>query len=355
MNLGSHNGFEVPFRCYETTDSSNSYKYVGSSIFNLIGKKEPDQTKSLGFVLARSRPAMEAFLKLIIKSKKKREHLLSEQYAIDCELRLPNNKSYDRADIVIRFPDYTILVEAKSLNASVSATAAIQQGGSYIGRVSDVDTLVVSLTTNIEYGNTGVGVSITWNDIVGIFDRLIKKNVAGWLEKDFLNYIIRIKGIMNYYDVEVLSIPAGNSIKLVEECGIYECPVEGKQFSRRGEHRPLFMAFRGSDRGSVKKLYKVQDLFAMPLAGATYEAAKKSLSPDILRRIEHYKQHSFYQQTNEIVKWVFVIDLNNAITLPNEVIYELNNTFVETTRPLSAYFASPVDIDGKKVVYFRKR
>lgn len=349
------------FRCYEKKNSKVGFSYVGSSVFNLIGKKEPDQTKALGFVLARSKSAMEGFLSLIGEPHAKQ--FLNFECIVDCELMMPNKSSYDRADIVIRFPakKYAVVIEAKSLNANTSMVRALLQGSGYAQQLSGYTIRVVSLTSNKDlssnamlptsYLTSGSSVSLTWGDVVNLFDRLISKGKARWLEKDFLSYIIKINGIMNYYDVEVYSIPAQRTHKYVDSCGIYECPVKKGRYDKRAQHRPLYMAFRGKN-GSVKKLYKVQDLIQMPLAGQRFDTIKKDLEPAVLQQIEQYIKESQYNSTCFDDKWVFVLDLNNVITLPNEVIYLKNNAFTETSRPLAAYFAQPTTVNGKTVVLF---
>ena len=351
--------YDTIFRCYEKKNSKVGFSYVGSSVFSLIGKKEPDQTKALGFVLARSKSAMEGFLTLIGATQAKQ--LIYYECIVDCELMMPNKSSYDRADIVIRFPTkkYAVIIEAKSLNADTSMGQALLQGNGYAQQLSGYTIKVVSLTSNKDLSSNAVSsvsnitsVSLTWGDIVNLFDELISKGKAQWLEKDFLSYIIKINGIMNYYDVEVYSIPAQRTHKYVDSCGIYECPVNKGRYDKRAQHRPLYMAFRGKN-GSVKKLYKVQDLIQMPLAGQRFDTIKKDLDPTLRQQIEKYIIDSQYDSTCFDDKWIFVLDLNNVITLPNEVIYLKNNAFTETTRPLAAYFAQPTTVNGKTVVLFK--
>lgn len=132
------------YRCYnngKNTAATNTI--VGSSLFDLIGKKEPDQTKSFGYVLARSEVVMKSFLGLV-RHKTHNENpafkhfnineFMKDEYSVDCELLLETDKSTkDRVDIVIHFPhnNFVIVIEAKSLNASTTAKNAARQGAAY--------------------------------------------------------------------------------------------------------------------------------------------------------------------------------------------------------------------------------
>lgn len=360
------------YRCYNNdkkhTAATNTI--VGSSLFDLIGKKEPDQTKSLGYVLARSEAVMESLLDLI----RKRTHennpafkhfriseLMKDDYYVDCELLLnTEERTKDRADIVIHFPhnNFVIVIEAKSLNATTTAKDAAKQGAAYAARLAE-NCLVVSLTNQKEF-STPDYTCIQWSDVVDLFDTIIRKdkNRDISLEQDFLNYILKINGIMKYYDCEVLSIPAGKTIEAVSQVGIYECPSERGKWKTRGEHKPLYMAFRKKE-GYVEKLYKVDDLWSISIAGPSFEATKEQIikNPDdvkkieALKRIEEYKKIIEYDEKSDEKKWVFILDIENSIKLPHPVKYRNHNVFDETKRPLSAYFA---EADADDFVWFDK-
>ena len=335
------------YRCYNTEKAKGSNnEVVGSSLFDLIGKKEPDQTKALGYVLARSKVAMEAFLSKVFEKesnrKKRVNELMQQDCIVDCELRLENEENNaDRADIVIRFPNKgtVIIVEAKSLNAGTHANKAIEQAQNYAKRMGET-CKIVSLTNYCDYNVPSGVVPMQWSDIIDMFDEIVRKDTNLWLEKDFLKYILKIKGIMKYYDVEVLSIPAGVSLKGVEETKIYECPTDGS-YRKRGEHKPLFMAFRAAGGGEVTKLYKVEQVVAMPVGGKNYETAKSNLPEHLAKRLEDYRSLAIYDVNNEDEKWVFFLDDERSIELPNPVRYKNNNSYVETKRPLREYFQKP--------------
>ena len=77
------------------------YGKPNCSLFDLVGNKEPDQTKGLGLLLSESTEAMKSFLHVLGKN-----FHAENECIVDCELRQArgNNLSY-RADIVIRFYD----------------------------------------------------------------------------------------------------------------------------------------------------------------------------------------------------------------------------------------------------------
>lgn len=348
MKQNNINKKQPTYRCYANDSTKPTVDVVGNSLFDLIGQSEPEQTKSFGYILARSEFAMRSFLKLVntkIPESERRQvvDLMKEDYCVDCELMLESDdgSSKKRADIVIRFPQsqYAIIVEAKSLTVKASSKAAFFQGQSYANKLNITHKTVVALTNNQESGNC-----VLWSEIVDIFDEIIlnnkNKNVS--LEKDFLNYLLKIKGLMNYYDIEVLSIPAVRSMDGVEKYGIYECPSEERYYKSRGEHKPLFIAFRGKG-GSVKKLYKVERLLNIPIAGGDYESLKGSIDKKIIDKIENYKK--LFSISDDKPRWVFILNNDRSIELPYEIKYKRNNTFVETNRSLKDYFAKP-NTDG---------
>jgi len=128
---------------------------------------------------------------------------------------------------------------------------------------------------------------------------------------------------MNYYEEEVLIIPANKSGKLAEDpnCGIYECPANSKgQYRTRAETRSLYVAFR--QNGKINHLYKIQDIVALCLGdtSAIDSLDNTQKYPNIKKRLNYYIQNSpSVDLTN--TKYVFILDLNNTIELPYTVTY----------------------------------
>lgn len=134
-----------------------------------------------------------------------------------------------------------------------------------------------------------------------------------------------------YYDVEVLSLPAGDTIDMVRDnnCAIYECPANGC-FKARGEKKPLFMAFRErNNHGRMTHLYKIQDVLCLNLEDeiaidsfSTQTDDKGNLKYKGFRdRINYYKRKN-KNQSKGGDRWVFLLDVENSIELPFPVEYE---------------------------------
>lgn len=339
---------EKQYRLYTHNEEGDTFADSFDSIFDLVGHKEPDQTKSLGYVLAKSDAAMKSFLKLMgIKKKDVSERV------VDCELtQRKEDKKSERADIVIRFPNdkLAIFIEAKSASSSSGSKGASFQVENYkktFVKFNGYTVILTTLTSYSSYTQSHDVKNITWSELTEAFRNLDandKSDKYAWLAKEYVKYLLKINRIM-FYDIEVLSIPAGRSINGVKEAGVYECPSDKAPYKSRGEHKPLFIAFR-EEGGRVDKLYKVTELISTAICGSDYEIAKESIRKDLVERIEKYKEVENYEATigDNQCKWVFFLD--EGITLPHPVKYKRNNSFVETKRPLKDYFNNKPEEDG---------
>lgn len=349
------------YRAYTKDKDNTTIRH--DSIFGLLGSTEPAQTKGLGYVFARSPKVTEDFLRLIGKDKKEINYLLSEKYIVDCEYILNDSC---RADIIISFPNtednYTILIEAKSISENIKQDVAEPQIEDYLNAdfFEGKNVTVVTLTANTTLcGSSENIINIRWSDIVDMLYDILNKNKNNsdaelCLIEDYFNYLSKIQKFMNYYDIDVLSIPAGQTIEIVKETSIYECPSTGKGYKSRGEHHPLYMAFRGT-QGRIEKLYKIEDVIVLDPSNET--DVEKSGRKD---KIEEYKEarKTLPKEEDRILegeKYFFFINKEESITLPYPIIYEANNSYVETNRKLYEYFAKPTEINGEKVVLFTKK
>lgn len=296
-----------------------------STIFDLIGGDlEPKQTTALGHLFNKSRSALNAFLKLIgVK-------VTFDKCIVDCEAQCKEKDNNGRIDILLRLyqdehPVKAIIIEAKSVKAKTSEVAANNQVQKYVSfpqlkgfSNKETVTLTQDVKTLVE-GST----SITWLDLVNELSNVQGKEP---IIKDFINYILNIKGNMKHYEEEIVSIPAGNSYEAVVSSGIYECPVEYK----RNPQNPLFITFREKGGGAMKTLYKLLDVLELDLDDeasiekvdeASIEKVGKQLN--LKDRLDRYK--SFGTPTKG-VKRVYVLDIDDAITLPIPVTPMENNT-----------------------------
>ena len=296
-----------------------------STIFDLIGGDlEPKQTTALGYLFNKSRSALNAFLKLIgVK-------VTFDKCIVDCEAQCKEKDNNGRIDILLRLyqdehPVKAIIIEAKSVKAKTSEVAANNQVQKYVSfpqlkgfSNKETVTLTQDVKTLVE-----VSTSITWLDLVNELSNVQGKEP---IIKDFINYILNIKGNMKHYEEEIVSIPAGNSYEAVVSSGIYECPVEYK----RNPQNPLFITFREKGGGAMKTLYKLLDVLELDLDDeasiekvdeASIEKVGKQLN--LKDRLDRYK--SFGTPTKG-VKRVYVLDIDDAITLPIPVTPMENNT-----------------------------
>lgn len=296
-----------------------------STIFDLIGGDlEPKQTMALGFLFSKSRSALNAFLKLIgVK-------VTFDKCIVDCEAQRNEDDNNDRIDILLRLyqdehPVKAIIIEAKSVKAKTSEVAANNQVQKYVSfpqlkGFSDKDT--VTLTQDVKTLVEG-STSITWLELVNELSNVQGKEP---IIKDFINYILNIKGNnMKHYEEEIVSIPAGNSYEAVVSSGIYECPVE---YKKRNPQNPLFITFREKGGGAMKTLYKLLDVLELDLDDEASiekvdEASKVGKQLNLKDRIDRYKSIG---TPTKGVKRVYVLDIDDAITLPIPVTPMENNT-----------------------------
>lgn len=293
------------------------YDKINCTIFDLIGGDlEPKQTMALGYLFSKSRSALNAFLKLIgVK-------VTFDKCIVDCEPRRNEEDNNDRIDILLRLyqdehPVKAIIIEAKSVKAKTSEVAANNQVQKYVSfpqlkEFSNIET--VTLTQDVKTLVEG-STSITWLELVNELSRVQGEEP---IIKDFINYILNIKGNnMKHYEEEIVSIPAGNSYEAVVSSGIYECPVDYNT-----PKKALFMTFREKDGGAMRTLYKLLDVLELDLDDeASIEKVDKQLN--LKDRLDRYKSIG---TPSKGVKKVYVLDVDNAITLPIPVTPMENNT-----------------------------
>ena len=297
------------------------YDRNNCSVFDLIGKLEPDQTKGLGLLLSKSEGALNEFLSLIGLSVRQ-----YDKYVVDCETRDFKNKRYD---ILIRFyrnnnPLEAILLEAKGVGVSHASHQAISQVKNYASFQSfqlngfQKKTLV-TLTHDTTLLNSNQVKSITWSQLISAFYEYAK-NQKDDLASDFVNYLLSIEGSMNYYEEDILSIPAGKTIAAILKSGIYECPIEGRHYTH--QRRTLYIAFKNAKGGAMDTLYKLHDIIeGVDLNDLSQIAVLENMQgyTGIGTRIAAYKSCVKYSQDNHEPKRLFVLDLENSISLPNSV------------------------------------
>ena len=346
------------------------YNKLNCSLFDLIGDKEPDQTKGLGLLLAESSIAMKGFLELVGETEIK--SLLKKRWVVDCELRqsLSSNKSL-RADIVIRFYDgfnpYKVyVIEAKSVSAKIDLESVASQIANYkkkfdVLRSFQEKQIVLVTLTNTSSLNQNIK-TVTWQDIRNKYSQITvcSKNKGYEIKiiKDYIHYINKIQGAMNFYDIEILSIPASRSIDSINRYNFYECPIHYSY----GKKHPLYVAFRkGGSHGRIEYLYKIKNIYSLCLHDddaihslGLMENNGVKLYPNIVDNINAYKTEF---NSNNDEKWLFLFDREESIKLPYPVEYRdsIQGMAGSVFLTLKEVFKEPEDRNGEKVVLIDKK
>lgn len=347
------------------------YGRLNCNFFDLVsGKKEPQQTKGLGLLLSKSPKALELFLRLVFPGQHIKK-LLELRCIVDCEAiqkentstaadveseeaKVKKNAKSKRADIVIRFydgstPHCAIVVEAKGWDKTAQEDQVTCQIINYcekfkILREFTNKITAVTLTANrilshqdkYEYVNSIV--NITWLQLLDAFAeiKLPNNKFEGELIKNYCDYLLKIKSDMKFYEKEVLSIPAGQSIDKIENFGIYVCP-NTKKYNKH-KKRAMFFAFRKGKGGEMNDLYKVSEVVIMRFDNEGINALK-STNEDYAKRAEAYRDDSpEFDKTEE--KWVLFLDKDKSIKLPKPCRPEQNPQGV-VGYSLHEFFAEP--------------
>lgn len=183
------------------------YNKMNCTLFDMIGHKEPDQTKGLGYILAYSKDAMKIFLNLIQINKQDIQFLLSSKWVIECEQRQnPHTKKSMRTDIVIYFYNSNslikiIIIEAKGIKAHANSLNTINQLQNYLTlyrqkfpSVKNITCVTLTSISIIQCKSAGFH-SLTWWDLINNFYSYAnskKKQVEAQLLSDYVNYLINI-------------------------------------------------------------------------------------------------------------------------------------------------------------------
>lgn len=312
-------------------NSFRLYSSMNSSYFDLIsGDKETQQTKGLGLLLSKSQTALKAFLDInSIKSKVGEIDLKSlSRVIVNCEL-ISNSLNKYRADIVLRFyknglPFKAILIEAKSINKGTSVYETNKQIENYIEnevfeelKVFGKNSLGITLTKLPSYTKHESLVSITWEDIISAFYKVIPNQNT--LLDDYFSFLTNINGTMKFYEKEVFSIPTAKwSEQAINELKVYECPNSGKYLIK---HKPLYITFRKSGGGEMDKLFKVEDIIILNFHDDFDTFLKdESYSVNYRDRVKGYVdyllENKIWAELPKDEKQVFILS-DNVIKLKN--------------------------------------
>jgi len=282
------------FRLYTDTNSD-----FHSSIFDLIsGDKETKQTKGLAYVFSQYKSFLYTFLefkpikdaiKKHLNSNIKYEDISSIEVSAE---RLTIDKC--RADIVIKIdtrkkPLIALIIEAKSIKTNVNQKSLALQISNYLDdkqfpELSNYKKIGIVLTKYSQ--NIPDVVNISWENVSNLLWNFCKKLKQNEIITQYLKFLTEIDKSMKYYEKEILSIPAGKSLIMVQQYNIYVCP-DTRNYNYK---RPLFITFRQANGGLMDKLYKIEDIIILnPTNPNEVQALKDSTYPDSVKaRISNY-------------------------------------------------------------------
>ena len=122
---------------------------------------------------------------------------------------------------------------------------------------------------------------------------------------------------MIFYETEVLSIPAGNTIDLIEDdaIGIYECPSEGRGYGAQ-KKKMLFLSFRAGKSSISTVLYKVADVVRMKFGDEDAIEALAHIDKSYTQRVKNYIA-KLPTLDKDQEKRVFFLDFSKSIQLPH--------------------------------------
>src|SRR5690606_14843320 len=163
------------------------------------------------------------------------------------------------------------------------------------------------------------------DEVINMLIRFCRKkgNEKG-LARQYLDFLLQIDRSMNYYEKEVLSIPAGKTLSRVVKHKIYECPDTAKYSHKK----PLFICFRQKHGGVMDCLYKIEDIIVLnPADKADLEILNNSTFPDSWkRRIFAYINDTGYPKDLNHDKRFYVLSETENIPLSHQPRPPRNNT-----------------------------
>lgn len=307
------------------------YNNLNASIFDLIdGNFEVKQTIALGYLLSNDNIILKKLFHLK-PIKRVLGNIKIEQYnkiIVHSELLSSSGK---RLDIVIQLykndiPDIALIIEAKNISLNISPNKVKNQISSYLNNedfplLKEFKLYGCILTKSNAVLDSQNICSISWSQLISILKDSSK------LGTDYLNFLSKINGIMNFYEKEVYSIPAGNSYHFQYDYPfIYECPNEGKNF--KSMKKPLYFAFR-KEKGIMERLFGVEQIIIMnPKQDFNLFMADKTYSTNVKDRVKFYC-NSLWGANNydDNEKQFFILSLNNQIELKHKPRPKKNNSF----------------------------
>lgn len=247
------------FRLY--SDSQNGFN---STVFDLIsGNGETKQTKGLAFILSFYPDLVKHLLKLPaignrIKQVSESNSIPNKfsKIEVNAELLATSGK---RADIVIRLdrgkiPFLVMIIEAKSISTATNIKTITKQLDTYLTQKEYPSLRIypnrIGITLTKKRYLKQKHTSITWDDIISILSDF--NTHRSRICQQYLSFLTGIEKNMNYYEEEVISVPAGETMELVEQFKVYFCP----DTPYYNYPKSIYITFR--KKREMKTLYRIQ-------------------------------------------------------------------------------------------------
>ncbi|BDH60310.1 hypothetical protein MTP04_04400 [Lysinibacillus sp. PLM2] len=349
-----YKNIQTTFRLYQSETSK-----FNSSFFDLInGENETKQTKGLAYLLNISPELLKEFLSMkkikesIKKSLTNNEYKLflkSDFAKIDAEMISVGIEKV-RRDITLTFyykslKVFVLIIEAKNIKLGKNHKMEIQLqkyiDPNYFQGDIHIPKLVVSLTRYEQFFENPRFISITWEELIQILNKTIKSGsdeTKALILKDYLNFITGVDKEMNFYEKEVLSVPAGKTFNEIAKYNIHACPVS---YNYRDS---LFITFRQKG-GVMERLYKVEKVIVIdPRSDSMIEVVAES-EPLYKERILSYirERKSKYGFNHDEEYRFYVLSEKEIISLPHTPHPERNNSGPR-------YYSLSEILSGKEIV-----
>lgn len=346
------------FRLYQKSAST-----IRSTFYDLIaGDTETKQTKALAFLLSKYPVLIQSIINMHQINKRIRDKLndgyrdiLEADYIqVDAEMLAEGGATDIRRDITISFyknkkKRLVLIIEAKNIKLS-SRFNIIEQLASYMDpahfpRDKDVPKLAVSLTRyNQVFDNKLDFISITWSDLIELVHLLLKdkRNTdTNNLLEDYYKFITGVDKNMRFFEKEVLSVPAGKTLEIIEEYNIHSCP-NTQNYNYKSS---LFITFRKKNGGQMKTLYGIDDVIILnPHNLSQIESLKEMgfvYTDRVINYIEKRKQGLGFDKGEEYR--FYILSEKNKIELPHAPKPRANN-------PGGWYYSLSEMLNGKEYI-----
>lgn len=327
------------FRLYQNERSE--YK---STFFDLIyGDHETKHTKGLSYLFKLSPEFLKIFISnpAIMKSIKKNLsdkdfHLLqkSDFILIDAEMISIGSEKI-RRDITITFfhesrKILVLIIEAKNIK-NTNDRFIEEQLQKYLDPSNfpgdkEAVKIAIALTKYKQKFPSGNVTSIMWKDVIIALHKTFESNLDSTkrlILKEYYNFITGVDKHMNFYEKEILSVPAGKTFDVITKYHIHACP-DTASYNYRD---PLFITFRQSKGGVMEKLYKIEDIIILaPMNKSVLKDVADSNDKYADRLLNYIRERTIAHGFNKNVTYKFyILSEEEFISLDHKPRPEKNN------------------------------